>query len=158
VTAPRSMPGAVGRSGKDRRRVARHAPRGSDCASSLPLGAVSAEGAVPVRDVDGDATDSGTGITGAVVPEGASDTSSTLREWSYGDRRFVRTCRERSAMAAHPGRSEGRSFDAGCHRWRGNYHNVESLDRLVRKHKTIFIKVSGQDGISRIALVERRAS
>ena len=36
------------------------------------------------------------------------------------------------------------------------HDNVESLDRIVRKHKTLFTKVSGADGISRIALVERR--
>lgn len=39
-----------------------------------------------------------------------------------------------------------------------NHDNVESLDRIVRKHKNLFTKVSGKDGISRIALVERRAS
>jgi hypothetical protein len=35
---------------------------------------------------------------------------------------------------------------------------VESIDRVVRRHKDIFTKVSGKDGIQRIALVERRAS
>jgi hypothetical protein len=39
-----------------------------------------------------------------------------------------------------------------------NHDNVESLDRIVRKHKNLFTKVSGNDGITRIALVERRAS
>jgi hypothetical protein len=39
-----------------------------------------------------------------------------------------------------------------------NHGNVESLDRIVRKHKNLFTKVSGNDGITRIALVERRAS
>ncbi len=38
------------------------------------------------------------------------------------------------------------------------HDNVESLDRIVRKHKTLFTKVSGADHITRIALVERRAS
>lgn len=37
------------------------------------------------------------------------------------------------------------------------HENVESLDRIVRKHKTLFQKVPGSDGIMRIALVERRA-
>ena len=36
--------------------------------------------------------------------------------------------------------------------------NVESLDRIVRRHKNVFTKVTGDDGITRIALVERRAS
>jgi hypothetical protein len=39
-----------------------------------------------------------------------------------------------------------------------NYDKVDSLDRIVRKHKTLFTKVTGPDGIQRIALVERRAS
>jgi len=37
-----------------------------------------------------------------------------------------------------------------------NHDNVESLDRIVRKHKNVFTKVSGKDGITRIALVESR--
>ena len=36
--------------------------------------------------------------------------------------------------------------------------NVESLDRIVRRQKNVFTKVTGADGIQRIALVERRAS
>jgi hypothetical protein len=36
--------------------------------------------------------------------------------------------------------------------------NVESLDKTVRRKTTLFTRVSGTDGISRIALVERRAS
>jgi hypothetical protein len=39
-----------------------------------------------------------------------------------------------------------------------NHDNVESIDRIVRKHKNLFTKVSGKDGITRISLVERRAS
>ncbi len=39
-----------------------------------------------------------------------------------------------------------------------NYDNVNSLDRIIRRHKTTFTKVPGADGIARIALVERRAS
>jgi hypothetical protein len=39
-----------------------------------------------------------------------------------------------------------------------NHNNPESLDRIVRRHKGIFAKVSDKDGITRIALVERRAS
>jgi hypothetical protein len=39
-----------------------------------------------------------------------------------------------------------------------NHDNVESLDRVVRKHKDLFMKVAGSDGVTRIALVERRAS
>lgn len=39
-----------------------------------------------------------------------------------------------------------------------NHDNVESIDRIVRKHKALFTKVTGHDGITRIALVERRAS
>ena len=39
-----------------------------------------------------------------------------------------------------------------------SYANVESLDRIVRRQKNVFTKVSGPDGIQRIALVERRAS
>jgi hypothetical protein len=36
--------------------------------------------------------------------------------------------------------------------------NVESIDRIVRKHNTLFTKVSGSDGVTRVALRERRAS
>ncbi|MBI3049239.1 MAG: hypothetical protein HYY76_13120, partial [Acidobacteria bacterium] len=39
-----------------------------------------------------------------------------------------------------------------------NHDKVDSIDRIVRKHKNLFTKVSGNDGITRIALVERRAS
>jgi hypothetical protein len=39
-----------------------------------------------------------------------------------------------------------------------NHPNVESLDRIVRRHNKLFTKVSGPDHITRIALVERRAS
>jgi hypothetical protein len=39
-----------------------------------------------------------------------------------------------------------------------NYENVDSLDRIVRKHKHLFTKITGADGVHRIALVERRAS
>ena len=39
-----------------------------------------------------------------------------------------------------------------------NYDKVDSLDRIVRKHKQLFTKVTGPDGIHRIALVERRVS
>lgn len=39
-----------------------------------------------------------------------------------------------------------------------NHPNVESLDRIVRKHKHLFTKVAGPDHITRIALLERRAS
>lgn len=39
-----------------------------------------------------------------------------------------------------------------------NHDNIESLDRIVRKHKNLFTKVNGKDGIARIALVERIAS
>jgi hypothetical protein len=35
---------------------------------------------------------------------------------------------------------------------------VESLDRTVRRKSTLFTRVSGTDGVTRIALVERRAS
>lgn len=38
------------------------------------------------------------------------------------------------------------------------HDNVESLDRVVRKHKDLFMKVAGSDGVTRVALVERRAS
>jgi hypothetical protein len=38
------------------------------------------------------------------------------------------------------------------------HDNAETLDRTVRRHKTTFTKVTGSDGITRIALLERRAS
>lgn len=38
------------------------------------------------------------------------------------------------------------------------HDKVETVDRIVRKHKNLFQKVAGQDGITRISLVERRAS
>ena len=38
------------------------------------------------------------------------------------------------------------------------HENVESLDRIVRKHKQLFQKVSGNDGIMRVALLDRRAA
>ena len=38
------------------------------------------------------------------------------------------------------------------------HSNVESLDRIVRREKNTFTKVSGSDGIARVALLERRAS
>lgn len=39
-----------------------------------------------------------------------------------------------------------------------NHDNVESLDRVVRRHKGLFTRVAGKDGVSRIALIERQAS
>lgn len=36
--------------------------------------------------------------------------------------------------------------------------NVDSLDRIVRRQKGVFTKVTSPDGVQRIALVERRAS
>ena len=39
-----------------------------------------------------------------------------------------------------------------------NHGNVESLDRIVRRQKNVFTKTTGADGITRIALTERRAS
>jgi hypothetical protein len=39
-----------------------------------------------------------------------------------------------------------------------NYDKVDSIDRIVRKHKTLFTKVTGSDGIHRVALLERKAS
>ena len=36
--------------------------------------------------------------------------------------------------------------------------NVESLNRTVRRHSDTFTRVTGADGIARIALVERRTS
>jgi hypothetical protein len=36
--------------------------------------------------------------------------------------------------------------------------NADSLERIARRHKQLFTRVSGTDGISRIALVEKRAS
>ena len=38
------------------------------------------------------------------------------------------------------------------------HSNVESLDRIVRRQKAVFTKITGSDGIQRIALIERRAS
>jgi hypothetical protein len=38
------------------------------------------------------------------------------------------------------------------------HSKVDSIDRIVRREKDTFTKVSGKDGITRIALVERRAS
>ena len=34
----------------------------------------------------------------------------------------------------------------------------DSLDRIVRRHKNLFTKITGSDGIHRIALVERQVS
>jgi hypothetical protein len=34
----------------------------------------------------------------------------------------------------------------------------DSLERIVRRHKNLFTRIPGSDGIQRIALVERRAS
>jgi hypothetical protein len=39
-----------------------------------------------------------------------------------------------------------------------NHGNTESLDRIVRRQKNVFTKITGKDGIQRVALVERRAS
>jgi hypothetical protein len=39
-----------------------------------------------------------------------------------------------------------------------NYDKVESLDRIVRKHRNLFTKVTDADGIAKVALIERRAS
>ena len=39
-----------------------------------------------------------------------------------------------------------------------NHPNVESIDRIVRRQKGVFTKITGPDGIHRVALVERRAS
>jgi hypothetical protein len=36
------------------------------------------------------------------------------------------------------------------------HSNIESLDRIVRRHKHLFTRVSDADGIQRIALVEKR--
>jgi hypothetical protein len=36
--------------------------------------------------------------------------------------------------------------------------NVDSLDRIVRRQKSVFTKVTSPDGIQRVALVDRRAS
>jgi hypothetical protein len=38
------------------------------------------------------------------------------------------------------------------------HKNVDSLDRIVRRQKSVFTKITGRDGIQRIALVDRRAS
>ena len=35
-----------------------------------------------------------------------------------------------------------------------NHANVESLDRIVRRQKNVFTKITGPDGVHRIALVE----
>jgi hypothetical protein len=39
-----------------------------------------------------------------------------------------------------------------------NHPNVDSVERAIRRHKGLFTKVPGGDGVTRIALVERRAS
>ena len=39
-----------------------------------------------------------------------------------------------------------------------NHDNVDSLDRIVRKHKGLFTKVFGDDGVARIALVGDRGA
>lgn len=36
------------------------------------------------------------------------------------------------------------------------YDNVDSLDRTVRRHKHLFTKITGKDGVHQIALVERQ--
>ena len=36
------------------------------------------------------------------------------------------------------------------------HENAESLDRLVRRHKTLFTRVPGPDHVTRIALIENR--
>jgi hypothetical protein len=82
-----------------------------------------------------------------------------------------RTCFERADLADVPELAAGLSLK---HRIRAllktgpqtlvtianelDHPNVESIDRIVRREKTVFTKVSGTDGITRIALVERRAS
>lgn len=38
------------------------------------------------------------------------------------------------------------------------HDNTESIDRIVRKHKGLFTKVTGSDGIARVALLEKRAA
>ena len=37
-----------------------------------------------------------------------------------------------------------------------SYDNVQSIDRVVRRHKDLFTKVTGRDGVHRIVLLERR--
>ena len=39
-----------------------------------------------------------------------------------------------------------------------NHDKVDSIDRIVRKHKALFTKVTGSDGVQRVALIDRRAS
>lgn len=39
-----------------------------------------------------------------------------------------------------------------------NHPKVESIDRIVRKHTQMFTKVTGADGVARVALLERQAS
>lgn len=39
-----------------------------------------------------------------------------------------------------------------------SYTNTQSLERIVRRQKNVFTKITGADGVHRIALVERRAS
>lgn len=39
-----------------------------------------------------------------------------------------------------------------------HHDKPDSIDRVVRRHKQLFTKVTGADGVSRIALVERRVS
>jgi hypothetical protein len=39
-----------------------------------------------------------------------------------------------------------------------NHDKVDSIERIVRKHKHLFTRVTGKDGVARVALVERRAS
>jgi hypothetical protein len=34
----------------------------------------------------------------------------------------------------------------------------DTLDRVVRRHKNLFTKITGSDGIHRVALLERKAS
>ena len=36
-----------------------------------------------------------------------------------------------------------------------NHDNVESIDRIVRKHKAVFTKITGSDGITRVAIGPR---
>ena len=38
------------------------------------------------------------------------------------------------------------------------HSNVESLDRIIRRQKNVFTKITGTDGVHRIALLDRRAS
>ena len=39
-----------------------------------------------------------------------------------------------------------------------NYDNVDSLDRVVRRHKGVFTKINGADGVQQIALLDRRSA